>query len=305
MKMTLWERLRAWLFGSPTPCAADLTTPNRTGGRGRASARDAGVRTGGPDRVRAEEDRAHHRPRCGRLSADHPRGDPGGRQRSEPVHESLVRPPRFDPAGRRSAHPAHRPGDGHPGLDRAEQLVEIHSVGAEMDRVRPTEASIAHQAGLTGEAAVQAQKEERARIKARKKAEAAERKQKRVEAVAWRKANDIVFLGRGVSGRLGERTSRDEDLLGAGLPVMSTPAELRARIGTHRFSLALARLPRGSRHADALRPLHHPQEERRDPDAQRAASLARPGPAPGSSNGSSRGFRPSPWPMGSCPTAAS
>ncbi len=115
------------------------------------------------------------------------------------------------------------------GLITPEQLVEIHAVGAEMDRVRPTTASIAHQAAMTGEAAVQAEKEERARIKARKKAEAAERKREHAEAVAWRKANDIVFLGRGVSGRLGERTSRAADLEQAGLPVMSTPAELARR----------------------------------------------------------------------------
>ncbi len=115
------------------------------------------------------------------------------------------------------------------GLITPEQLAEIHAVGAEMDRVRPTTASIAHQAAMTGEAAVQAEKEERARIKARKKAEAADRKREHAEAVAWRKANDIVFLGRGVSGRLGERTSRAADLEQAGLPVMSTPAELAER----------------------------------------------------------------------------
>ena len=112
------------------------------------------------------------------------------------------------------------------GLITPEQLAEIHSVGAEMDRVRPTQASIEHQAAMTGEAAVQADRAARAQLKARKKAEAAQRKQERAEAIAWRKANDIVFLGRGVSGRLGERTSRAEDLKRAGLPVLSTPAEL-------------------------------------------------------------------------------
>ena len=44
------------------------------------------------------------------------------------------------------------------GLITPEQLAEIHAVGAEMDRVRPTETAIAHQAAMTGEAAVQAQK---------------------------------------------------------------------------------------------------------------------------------------------------
>jgi RNA-directed DNA polymerase len=138
------------------------------------------------------------------------------------------------------------------GLIAPEQLAEIHSVGAEMDRVRPTEVSIAHQAAMTGEAAVQADKEERARIKAQKKAMAAERKQKRAEAIAWRKANDIVFLGRGVSGRLGERTGRDEDLLRAGLPVMSTPAELARALG-----LTVSRLRWLAFHAEVATRTHY------------------------------------------------
>ncbi len=140
------------------------------------------------------------------------------------------------------------------GLITPEQLAEIHAVGAEMDRLRPTEIVIAHQAAVTGEAAVQAQKEERARIKAQKKAEAAERKQKRAEAIAWRKANDIVFLGRGVSGRLGERTGRDEDLLRAGLPVMSTPAELARALG-----LPVSRLRWLAFHAEVATRTHYIQ----------------------------------------------
>src|SRR6185437_3508594 len=62
------------------------------------------------------------------------------------------------------------------GLITPEQLAEIHAVGAEMDRVRPTIASIEHEAAMTGEAAVRADREARAQLKARKKAEAAERK---------------------------------------------------------------------------------------------------------------------------------
>ena len=174
-----------------------------------------------------------------------------------------------------------------------------------MDRVRPTEASIAHQAAMTGEAAVQAEKEERARIKAQKKAEAAERKQKRAEAIAWRKANDIVFLGRGVSGRLGERTSRDEDLDPRRAARLSTPAELARAMGLTGLPPALARLPRRGRHADPLRPLHRPQEERRDADA-RAHRIARcRWPSAGSSSRSSPGSRPSRRPTGSCRVGAS
>ena len=70
------------------------------------------------------------------------------------------------------------------GLIAPEQLAEIHAVGAEMDRLRPTVQSIEHQAAMTAEAVIQAEKEARARIKAQKKAEAADRKQQRAEAIA-------------------------------------------------------------------------------------------------------------------------
>jgi retron-type reverse transcriptase len=112
-----------------------------------------------------------------------------------------------------------------------EQLVEIHRVGAETERVRPSLAAVEHQAALAGEASVKADRERRAQIKAQKKAEAAERKKARAEAIARRKATDIVFLGRGVSGRLGERVSDPAKLAALGLPVLSTPAELAAALG--------------------------------------------------------------------------
>ena len=72
------------------------------------------------------------------------------------------------------------------------------------------------------------------------------------EAVAWRKANDIVFLGRGVSGRLGERTSRDDDLRQAGLPVLSTPAELARALG-----LSIPRLRWLAFHAEVATRTHY------------------------------------------------
>jgi retron-type reverse transcriptase len=138
------------------------------------------------------------------------------------------------------------------GLITPEQLAEIHSVGAEMDGVRPTLASMEHQAMMTGEAAMQADREARARLKARKKAEAAERRRLRAEAVARRRAEDIVFLGRGVSGRLGERTSRVEWLERAGLPVLSTPAELAAALG-----LTVSRLRWLAFHAEVATRTHY------------------------------------------------
>ncbi len=116
------------------------------------------------------------------------------------------------------------------GLLSPEQLVEIHEVGAEMERVRPSIAAVEHAASLAGEAAVQAEREKKAKLKQQKKAEAAERKRRRAEAIAHRHATDILFLGRGVSGRLGNRQSDRDKLAAAGLPVISTPAELAAAL---------------------------------------------------------------------------
>lgn len=117
------------------------------------------------------------------------------------------------------------------GLLTPEQLTEIHQVGAEMDRVRPVIETLEGQAAQAGEAAVQAERQRQAELKKRKKEEAAERKRRRAEAIAQRRANDIVFLGRGVSGRLGERTSDAAKLTDLGLPLLSSPADLAAALG--------------------------------------------------------------------------
>lgn len=117
------------------------------------------------------------------------------------------------------------------GLLSPEQLIEIHRVGAEMERLRPDSYGVERLAAVAGEAAVKADREARAKLKAQKKAEALARKQKHAEDVAHRKATDIVFLGRGVSGRLNDRTSDRARLEALGLPVLSTPAELAAALG--------------------------------------------------------------------------
>jgi RNA-directed DNA polymerase len=117
------------------------------------------------------------------------------------------------------------------GLITADDLVEIHGVGEEMERARPSAEGIAHEAALAGAAAVEADSEARARLKALKKKEAARRREQRDAARAHRRAMDIVFLGRGVSGQLNERKSDLDRLAVAGLPAMSTPAELAASLG--------------------------------------------------------------------------
>jgi retron-type reverse transcriptase len=138
------------------------------------------------------------------------------------------------------------------GLLTPEQLVEIHRVGEEMERVRPSIAFAEQAAAAAGEAAVQADREQRAQIKAQKKAAAAERKKQRAQAIAHRKATDILFLGRGVSGRLGDRTSQPDKLSTLGLPLLATPAELAAASG-----LTISRLRWLAFHTEVATRVHY------------------------------------------------
>jgi retron-type reverse transcriptase len=140
------------------------------------------------------------------------------------------------------------------GLLSPEQLREVHEVGALMDEIRPTLAAIEHKAALEGAAAVEADREARARLKALKKAEAAERKQARAEAIAHRKATDIAYLGRGVSTCLGDRRSDLGALNAAGLPALSTPAELAEALG-----LSISKLRWLAFHNEAATRIHYVQ----------------------------------------------
>ena len=65
------------------------------------------------------------------------------------------------------------------GLITPEDLAEIHSAGEEMEGARPTLEGIAHQAAMAGEAAVESDRDARARLKALKKQEAARRREER------------------------------------------------------------------------------------------------------------------------------
>ncbi|HYO10937.1 MAG TPA: reverse transcriptase family protein [Tepidisphaeraceae bacterium] len=133
------------------------------------------------------------------------------------------------------------------GLITPEELVEIHAIGRQMDEVRP---NLAHAVDAADRAA-RDDKEARAKLKEQKKAEAAERKRLHAEAVARRKATDIVFLGRGVSKGLADRRSHVEKLRAAGLPILSAPADVAAALG-----VTVPRLRWLAYHADAS-PVSH------------------------------------------------
>ncbi|MDB5388162.1 MAG: hypothetical protein JWM11_3808 [Planctomycetaceae bacterium] len=138
------------------------------------------------------------------------------------------------------------------GLLSPEQLKDIHQVGAEMDRVRPDIIALRHQANQAGDTAVQADREQRAKIKQQKKDEAAERKRLAREAIRRRFATDIVFLGRGVSGRLGDRNSDVNKLATHLLPVLNTPAEMALALG-----LTIPQLRWLAFHSDVTSRIHY------------------------------------------------
>jgi retron-type reverse transcriptase len=138
------------------------------------------------------------------------------------------------------------------GLLTPEQLVEIHTIGAERERYRPQTAMIQHTAALAGEQAVEADRARRATLKEQKKKEAAERRLRRAQEIEKRKATDILFLGRGVSGRLGERDSDADRLQAAGLPVLSAPADVARALG-----LAIPQLRWLAFHAEVATRIHY------------------------------------------------
>jgi retron-type reverse transcriptase len=113
------------------------------------------------------------------------------------------------------------------GLLTPEELVEIHRIGDAMDEVKPALETVHARA----EHVVRQSVEEKKRLKERRKAEAAERRRLHAEAVARRKASDIIYLGRGVSKGLADRRADVERLTAAGLPVLATPADVAEALG--------------------------------------------------------------------------
>jgi RNA-directed DNA polymerase len=112
------------------------------------------------------------------------------------------------------------------GLLTPEELAEIHRVGDEYAKVKPSLENVALKSGLAGEAAVQAYREAKERLKQQKKVESARRKADRIESVRRRRETDVIFLGRGVSGRLHLRLSDEDRLAEFGLPVLHAPADV-------------------------------------------------------------------------------
>lgn len=112
-----------------------------------------------------------------------------------------------------------------------EQIREIHRVGDSWLRHHDALRLAGAAAAKTAQQAVEAERERKTQIRAEKKRESQERKIRRAAEIARRKAEDIVYLGPGVSGLLSDRRSLIESLQERRLPVLSSPADVAKALG--------------------------------------------------------------------------
>ncbi len=138
------------------------------------------------------------------------------------------------------------------GLLSEEQIDEIHRIGDLWLKHHDATTLATSVATKKADDAIAQLKKEKEAKKAEKKRLAAERKKKRAADVARRKAEDIIFLGRGVSGHLADRRANVEALQKLGLPVLSTPLEVAKTLG-----LPIGKLRWLCHHNDAVTRPHY------------------------------------------------
>src|SRR5262249_51864727 len=138
------------------------------------------------------------------------------------------------------------------GLLTEAQLAEIHTVGDLWRQHHRTFERAVKRGAKAADTALARIRRERAERKAEKQRLAAERDRQRAADVARRRREDIVFLGRSVSGSLGQRTSDVDALARAGVPVLATPADVAAALG-----LTIARLRWLCFHTEAAERTHY------------------------------------------------
>jgi retron-type reverse transcriptase len=132
------------------------------------------------------------------------------------------------------------------GLLTSAQIADIHRVGDQWLRHHEAVRMAEIAAKASADAAIAERRAERAALKEEKRRAAAERAAARAADVAKRRAEDIIFLGRGVSARLGDRRAHVEELGRRGLPLLSTPADVAKALG-----LGVPRLRWLAYHAEA------------------------------------------------------
>jgi RNA-directed DNA polymerase len=138
------------------------------------------------------------------------------------------------------------------GLLTAAQITEIHRIGDLWLR-RHEAAKLAEIAAQqSADAYLQERRAEKAARKAEKQRVSVERRALHAAQVAKRRAEDIIYLGRGVSGGLADRRSLVEELAKRGLPLLGSPADVARALG-----LSVTRLRWLAFHAEAPSRTHY------------------------------------------------
>jgi retron-type reverse transcriptase len=138
------------------------------------------------------------------------------------------------------------------GLLTQEQLTEIHRVGDLWSKYHDGAALATSRAAKAADADEEQRRKEKAELKARKKKEAAERAEQRRADVARRHAEDIIFVGAGVSSGMADRRANIERLQLLALPLLATPADLATALG-----LTISQLRWLSFHSEAMERMHY------------------------------------------------
>lgn len=137
-----------------------------------------------------------------------------------------------------------------------QQIAEFHRIGDAWLEQRDRGALVATRAKARAQQDLLEAREAKLQAKAAKKAAAAERRLARAADIQRRRDEDIVFLGRGVSGKLGDRRSNVEALQAASLPVLTTPADVAQAMG-----LSIKTLRWLAFHSEAAEKIHYRQFE--------------------------------------------
>ena len=132
------------------------------------------------------------------------------------------------------------------------QIAEIHRVGDLWLRFHDADRLATAAAAKTADDAIAQLREAKLKQREERKKLAAAKEQARVEAVAKRKSEDIIYLGRGVSRGLTDRRANVEALQQLGLPVWGTPADVAKGLG-----LSIKQLRWLCFHAEATRKTHY------------------------------------------------
>jgi hypothetical protein len=111
------------------------------------------------------------------------------------------------------------------------ELGEIHRIGDLWLRHREVETLARTVASRSADEALAEDRRLRAQRKEEKRRLAAERARAHAQAVARRRAEDIIYLGPGVSAGLADRRVHVEKLERNGLPLLATPADLARALG--------------------------------------------------------------------------